>query len=230
MKSKLGLLSLIALIGILTGLYFALFYAEMDSAQGDVQRIFYLHLPTFFGAAFGFGCALVCGIAYLITRDDKWDAISLSAIEIGLVLSIVTLVNGSIWARPTWNTWWINSPRMVSTLIMALTYAAYLLLRQGIALPEHRRKFAAIYAILAFSTVIFTVVIVRLRSDGIHPVVIGSSSQNAQGGFAMTNKMQTTLFINMGVWVLLVTPTLIWWRVRLEQFREQVTSFIASKS
>lgn len=230
MKSKLSIFSLIALLGLSIGLYFALVYAETDSAQGDVQRIFYLHLPAFFGAAFGFACALVSGIAYLITRNNKWDAISLSSVEIGLTLSIITLGSGSIWGRPTWNTWWTNSPRMTSMLIMVLTYAAYLLLRQGFILSERQRKFAAAYAILAFSSVIFTIIIVRLRPDGIHPVVIGNSSQNAQGGFAMSNRMQAALFVNMVVWVLLVTPTLIWWRARLEQFHELKDSLIVSKS
>jgi heme exporter protein C len=222
MKTKLGLLSFLALIAVLIGLYFALVYAGTDSIQGNIQRIFYLHLPAFFGAVLGFGCALICGIAYLTTRNTKWDMISLSAIEVGLMLAIVTLASGSIWARPTWNTWWTDSPRLSSTLIMALTYAAYLFLRQGFILPEKQRKFAAIYAILAFSTVIFTMVIVRVRSDGIHPVVIGSSPQNTQGGFAMSDTMKAALFVNMGVWVFLVTPTLIWWRVRLEQLHVQV--------
>lgn len=224
MKSRLNLLSLVAFVGVLVGLYFALFYAGTDTMQGHIQRIFYLHLPAFFGSVLAFVIALICGIAYLTTRNTKWDRISLSAIEVGLMLTIVTLTTGSIWARPTWNTWWTDSPRLTSTLIMALTYAAYLFLRQGFALPENQRKFAAVYAILAFSTVIFTMVIVRVRSDGIHPVVIGKSPQNAQGGFSMSDTMRMALFVNMGVWVFLVTPTLIWWRVRLEQLRAKFKS------
>lgn len=224
MKSRLVLLSLIALFGVLIGLYFALIYAGTDSMQGNIQRIFYLHLPAFFSAAFAFATALICGIAYLTTRNAKWDTVSLSAIEVGLVLTIITLASGSIWARPTWNTWWTDSPRLTSTLIMALTYAAYLVLRQGFVMPENQRKFAAFYAVLAFSTVIFTMVIVRLRSDGIHPIVIGNSPQNAQGGLAMSDTMKTALIVNMGVWVLLVTPTLIWWRWHLEQLRAKIKS------
>ena len=170
MKFNMKFFSFIAFLGVIIGLYFALVYAGTDTMQGNVQRIFYLHLPAFFSAAFAFASALICGIAYLTTRNTKWDRISLAAIEVGLMLTVITLATGSIWARPTWNTWWTDSPRLTSTLIMALSYAAYLLLRQGFVVPETQRRFAAYYAILAFSTVIFTMVIVRLRSDGIHPV------------------------------------------------------------
>lgn len=209
-------LSGLAVIGFIFALYAALVYAGTDAVQGDVQRIFYVHLSAFMGATVGFLTAFVGGIAYLRTRNPRWDTLALAGVEVGVALSAITLVTGMVWARPMWNTWWTWDPRLTSAAIMALTYAAYLMLRSGIENPEQRRKLASVYAILAITTVFFTFIVTRVRSDTIHPTVIGPSASNGQGSFAMTANMGAALGINMAVWCLLITPALIWWRVRLE--------------
>jgi heme exporter protein C len=105
---------------------------------------------------------------------------------------------------------------------MVLVYAAYLMLRGSLENPDKKRSLAAVYGILAFSTVVFTFMIIRIRPDTIHPAVIGASPQNAEGGFAMTDTMKSALGINSAIWCCLITPTLLWWRVRLEGKHEKV--------
>ena len=57
-----------------------------------------------------------------------------------MALALINLLTGMIWARPIWNTWWTWDPRLTSEAIMILTYAAYLMLRNGIENPEQRRR------------------------------------------------------------------------------------------
>lgn len=215
-------LTALALIGFAVGLYLGLFYAGTDISQGHVQRIFYLHLPAFAGASAAFFTALVGGVAYLRTRSPRWDRLSLAGVEVGLMCSIITLVTGMIWAQPTWNTWWTWDPRLTSAAIMALTYAAYFMMRGALDNADRRRTYSAVYSVLAISTVIFTVMITRMRSDTIHPVVIGASPVNAQGSFAMAENMGMALGVNIVVWLFLITPALIWWRIRLEALLERI--------
>ena len=146
----------------------------------------------------------------------------MAGVEVGLVLGLMNLSTGSIWAYPTWNTWWTWDPRLTSDAIMCLTYVAYLMLRQGIENVETRRRFAAVYGILAYSTAIITLIITRIRPDTIHPVVIGNSPQNAQGGFALTPSMIVALSVNSIVWSILVPWVLVWWRIRLENQSQRV--------
>jgi heme exporter protein C len=216
----LRILTLLAVLGLAAATYLALVYAETDSIQGPVQRVFYMHVASFAGATLAFFITVTGGIGYLRTRNSRWDSLALSGVEVGLMLSIITLVTGSIWARPIWNTWWTWDSRLTSCAVMALTYMAYLMLRSGVENPDRRRTFASVYGILAISTVIFTAVIIRVRPDTIHPVVIGASSDSAQGGFAMTSAMRAAFGANMAIWVMLITPVLIWWRYRLERRRE----------
>ncbi|MEO0563075.1 MAG: cytochrome c biogenesis protein CcsA [Chloroflexota bacterium] len=220
-KALVGLTTVTGL-GVLVGLYLALFYAGTDLEQGQVQRIFYIHMPSFFGAFTAFIGAVIGGIVYLRTRGLKWDRMALAGVEVGLMLALVNLATGSIWARPIWNTWWTWDPRLTSAAIMALTYAAYLMLRAGVENPEQRRRFAAVYGILAITTAIVTLVIIRIRPDTIHPVVVGESPQGAEGGFAMGTGQTIALLFNLPVWGLLVPITLMWFRMRMERVAEGV--------
>jgi len=217
-------MSATTLIAVAVGLYLALIFAGTDIDQGNIQRIFYIHMPAFFGAFTAFGATVLGGILYLITRNPRWDRMAVAGVEVGLMLSLVNLLTGSIWARPIWNTWWTWDPRLTSTAVMVLTYAAYLMLRAGIEQPEQRRRFAAVYGILAIVTVVITLVIIRVRDDTIHPVVVGIGSTAAEGTFDVqaTRGVTTALLFNLPVWGLLIPITLMMFRMRLEQLTEHV--------
>lgn len=212
----------LAAIGIVIGLYLALAYVGTDVYQGQVQRLFYIHFPSYFGAFVAFSATVIGGVVYLATRHAQWDTLAASAVEIGFALSLVNLVLGSIWARPTWNTWWTGDPRMMTSAIMMLICLAYLLVRLGIEDLKWRRLVASVLGIVLMGAMVVTLFVTRIRADTIHPVVIGSSPQNAQGGFSMTDTMTLTLMVNLFVWGFLITPVLIWWRIRLENIAVQV--------
>jgi heme exporter protein C len=218
----LTLLTIITVVAVAIGLYVGLGVARTDIDQGDVQRIFYIHMPAFFGAFLAFGAGVLGGVMYLRTREIRWDTLALAGVEVGLAMSLINLITGMIWARPIWNTWWTWDPRLTAEAIMVLTYAAYLMLRAGIENPERRRRFAAVYVILAITTVLITLFIIRVVPSTIHPVVIGPSPQNAVGGFELnaTRGVGAALGVNMIVWGALVPITLLWWRVRLEKLVE----------
>ncbi len=205
----------IVLVAIATLLVFA--YAGPEATQGHAQQLFYIHLGTFFGSFVLFGAAVVAGIQYLRSRDMKWDVLGLATIEVGLGFSLVNIVTGAVWARPIWGTWWTWDPRLTTISIMWLTYAAYMMLRAGIEDPDRRRRFAAVYGILAFSSVVMTVIIIRVRPDTIHPVAAGpsSTSEGIQGDFDMAASMVQTLFFSIFTFIV-AAITVTWHRIRLE--------------
>lgn len=218
----LTVLSVVAIAMLATAMGMIFFYVPTDAIQGPVQKIFYPHLGSFMGGALSFLIAAVASIMYLIRRTPRWDTMALAAVEVGLVMAGFNLVSGMIWARPIWNTWWTWDPRLTSAAIMWLAYAAYLMLRNGMEDPDRRARFAAVYGILAFSSVIFTTVITRVRPDTIHPVVVGPSPQNAQGSFEINSSgMTITLVLNILTYIVL-SITLIWYRMRLENLALRV--------
>lgn len=222
MPSLLRILTIATLIGFMLTLVLGLVIAGRDIEQGEVQRLFYIHMPSFFGAFTAFSATVIGGIQYLRTRQTRWDRLAVAGVEVGLALSLVNLATGSVWARPIWNTWWTWDPRLTSAAIMVLTYFAYLMLRNGIENPDTRRRFASVYGILAITTVILTLVIIRIRPDTIHPVVVGASPQNAQGTFAATSGVVLALVPSLIFYLTLLPITLIWHRQRLEAWLEYV--------
>jgi heme exporter protein C len=198
-------------------------YVGTEVTQGNVQRIFYIHLGSFFGSFFLFIAALIGGIQYLRTRENRWDDLQLAAIEVGLGFSLANIVTGAIWAKPIWNTYWTWEPRLTSVTIMWLTYAAYMMLRAGVEDPERRRRFAAVYSIVAFASVILTVVIIRLRPDTIHPVVAGPSttSTGIEGDFDLSPKIAQTLIFNIAAFTF-IALTVTWHRIRLQHRMDQI--------
>lgn len=206
----------------LIALYLALVYAPREAVMGDVQRVFYFHVAAGWVGALAFLVTTIVGIFYLVTRDLKWDHIALSSVEIGVVFTFINIVTGSIWARPIWNTWWTWDPRLVTATIMLLAYIAYLLLRQGIDDPEKRARFGAIYSLVAIWSVPLTFLSIRLLRT-IHPVVVGSGDPTAEGSFDMTGDMRTAFFFSLLTFTF-VYITLLWHRVRLEEFSKKVAA------
>lgn len=221
----LRILTVITLLGLAITLYLALFFVGTDVEQGQVQRLFYVHMPAFFGGFVAFGATVWGGIQYLRTNDPKWDRLAVAGVEVGLALTTINLLTGMAWMRPIWNAWWIWDPRLTSSAIMALTYAAYLMLRAGIENPDTRRRFASVYGIIAIASVILTLVIIRIRPDTIHPAVIGASPQNAQGEFEATTGVVIALIPSLIFYSTVLPVTLMWYRIRLENFAD----FVAQK-
>jgi len=120
----LNVLTAVTLISMVLTFILALFYAAPDVTQGPVQRIFSVHLGAFTGGTTAFFITVLAGIAYLRSRNPKWDHLALASVEIGLPLMTITLVTGAVWARPTWLTWWTADPRLNSMAVMWLMYCS----------------------------------------------------------------------------------------------------------
>ncbi len=210
----------IAFVLVLIATAMVFFYAPIEAVMGPVQKVFYFHVSNAWVGMMAFTVAVVAGIAYLVTKNLDWDLVGLGAVEIGLVFMLITIITGSIWARPIWNTWWTWDPRLTTVTIMELVYLAYLLLRQGIEEPERRARFGAVYAIVGFISVPLTFFSIRFMRT-IHPVVIGSGDPSAQGTFAMTPSMGLTFGICLVAFTVLFI-SLLWHRIRLGVLGEKV--------
>ena len=179
-----------------TAVSLVFFYAPLERVMGWVQKVFYFHVASAWVGMLAFAVAAVSGVIYLIKKDAKYDRVEFAAIEIGIVFALLTIVTGSIWARPIWNAWWTWDPRLTTATIMELVYFAYLMLRSGIEEPERRARFGAVYAIIGFLSVPLTFFSIRLFRT-IHPVVIGSNDPGAEGAFDMTPRMLQTFMFSL---------------------------------
>lgn len=215
----------VAGVAVLVAIYMALVWVP-DAAnlttptERAAQHIFYLHMGMNIGAGLGYLGAFLVSILYLLTRRRIWDMIAVAAVELGVVFGAGVLATGSIWAKPTWNTWWTWDPRLTTAAIVVLVYVAYLMLRGALEDPARRARFAAVYGIFAFASVPLTFMSIRWWRT-IHPVVIGGSNAEAQGAFAMGPSIRTAMFVSMIAFAI-VFFALLAHRVRIEQTAEEV--------
>ena len=149
-RSPDGLLVWGSLAAMLLALYGAFLFAQTEQVMGDIQRIFYVHLPLAWVGFVAFGHACWAGIQYLRTGGRGWDAAGVSAAEIGVLFSTLVMITGSLWARPVWGTWWTWDPQLVTYLILWLIYVGYLMLRGAAGDDLRRARFAAVFAIIGF--------------------------------------------------------------------------------
>jgi heme exporter protein C len=144
-KRSTGFFGIVTLVAIAAGLYWGLVKAPPDAFQGDSQRIMYLHIPSILIAYLSFFLVFVGSCLYLWKREPRDDNLAHAAAEIGVLFTALTIVEGSIWGRPTWGVWWTWDARLTLTAILLLIFVGYLMLR---ALIEDESRAAAAAAIL----------------------------------------------------------------------------------
>lgn len=186
----------ITFIMILAATFLVFMWVPNEKIMGPVQKIFYFHVASAWVGFFAFLVVFIAGMAYLYTRDRKWDIVGSSSAEIGVMFTTIVLITGPIWARPTWNAWWTWDPRLTTTLVLWFIYLAYLMVRSSIHEEEKKARFSAVFGIIGFIDVPIVWFSIRWWRT-IHPVIVDSS------GFAMSGKMTTTLMFSLAAFTVL---------------------------
>jgi len=140
----------LALLFVLLGLYVALVQAPPDAYQGEVQRIMYLHIPSILVAYLSFFIVFVGSCLFLWKREKRDDTLAYAAAETGVLFTGLTIVEGSIWGRPTWGVWWTWDARLTLTAILFLIFVSYLMLRSLIEDEERGALCGAVLGIIGF--------------------------------------------------------------------------------
>jgi heme exporter protein C len=203
------LVGLLGLAMVLYGSWLGLFVAPPDKYMGDVQRIMYVHVPTAWAALLCFTFGFVVSIGWLLRGGWRWDALQEASIEVGVLLGVLLLVQGSIWARPTWGVWWDWDPRLTTSAVLVLAFGAILALRTFVDDPRRRATWTAVASVIAFVDVPIVYYSVRWWRS-LHQV---------QSSMETVDKpMATPLAIN-ALAVLLIATWLIARRFRLARKR-----------
>ncbi len=144
------LTGLLALVGLTLMLMMVFLWSPLEVSMGMVQKIMYIHVPSAWTCYLAITVAFIFSILYLWKRSELFDVIALSSVEIGVVFCGLALLTGSIWAKPTWNTYWTWDARLTTTLILFLIFSGYLLLRRFSEFGEQQARLSAVVAIIGF--------------------------------------------------------------------------------
>lgn len=135
---------------LLVGSTLALTWAPPERHMGDVSRIFSIHVPVAQNALLVYLFAFCFAIVSLWTGKRRWDAATTAAIEVGVVLNLLLLPTGMLWARPTWGIWWTWDVRLTTSLVGLILFATILALRSFVEDESRRATWTAVTTIVAF--------------------------------------------------------------------------------
>jgi heme exporter protein C len=208
---------MLLVLGMSLALYMAFIGAPREKTMGDIQRIFYFHVPAGITGMIAFAVNFAASLMYIIRKNRWWDNLALSAAEIGVLFFAIVLITGPIWAKPVWFVWWTWSPRLTSSLILCLLYVAYLLIRNYLEDPERRAMVSAVFGIVAFVDAPLVWFSIRWWRD-IHP-----SPMLESGG--LSPSMRPALYICLAAYLVLFI-FLIRRRLYLESMRDEVEELL----
>ncbi|MBI4233015.1 MAG: cytochrome c biogenesis protein CcsA [Chloroflexi bacterium] len=195
---------LLAASGLLmvAALYLALVWSPPDLNLGDTVRIFYFHVPLAWVAFLAFGIVFVASIAYLWKGGERWDSVAYCAAEMGVVLTTLTLITGSIWGKVAWGVWWTWEPRLTTTLILWLIYVGYLMLRAYAPEGGQGSRYAAVLGVVGFVDVPIVFFSVNWWR-GNHPVQVVGPNLNIEGSMLAALLVSLAAFTLLFVFLLL---------------------------
>jgi len=206
------------------GLYLAFFVAPPDYQQGETVRIMYIHVPCAWLGMMGYTLIALASAGSLIWRHPLADVAAKSALPIGACFTLLALVTGSLWGKPTWGTYWVWDARLTSVLILLLLYIGLMALWQAIEDPSRAGRAAAILAIVGF----VNVPIIKFSVDWWNTLHQGSSVLRLDGPTVHPSILAPLLVMTAAFTALYFTLHLI--AMRAEILRRRVAALQAARA
>lgn len=211
-------LALAAVLLLLIGSVWGLAFAPPERYQGNSYRIIFIHVPAAFLAQSCYLMLAVAGAVSLIWKMKLADVALQQAAPIGAWMTVIALITGAIWGRPTWGSWWVWDARLTSMLILLFLYFGVIALGQAISNRDSSAKACAVLAIVG----VVNIPIIKYSVDwwtSLHQ----PASFTVTGKAAMPMAMWLPLLIMvLGFYCFFATVLLL--RMRLEVLRREARS------
>jgi len=130
------------------GLYQGLLIAPADYQQGESVRIMYIHVPAAWMSMMIYGLMAIWGFIALVWRIRIMEVLIISSAPVGAAFTIIALITGSLWGRPTWGTYWVWDARLTSELVLLFLYFGVIALYNSYDEPRKAARAASLMSIV----------------------------------------------------------------------------------
>lgn len=208
---------------VLVGMYRALLVlGPLDPSllryDGDPMqegyRIFFFAMQNAPVVYLAFLVVLIGSVAYLKTREPKWDILASSSAKVGIVFTTVLLIGGAVFSNLAWGAYWNWDPRQTTSLFLWFILAAYLTLRSALEDPETRARLSAVLGIFGFAGVPLTNLSATIWVSN-HPQIYNRASG---AGFSLGREELIT-FALMVIGAIMLYAYLTWLTVRIKNLK-----------
>lgn len=171
----------------------------------ETIRNLFFHVPMWFGQIILLTTSLVYSILYLRKPDLRRDIYASCFAKTGILMGILGLITGAIWATYTWGEPWSNDPKQIGVAIALLIYFAYLVLRNAITDIDKRAKISAVYNIFAYFIYLPLIMILPRLVESLHPGGKGVEGNPGLNGADLDATMRLVFWPAVIGWALLGT-------------------------
>jgi len=186
-----------------------------EATMGIVYKILYFHAPSAYGMYLGAAACFAGSVGYLARGGIRWDALARAGADVAIVMGLMVMISGPLWAAKGWGKYWAWDPRLTTSLLSLLIYVAYAILRNFAAGGEAERKFSAALGILGAANLPIIHYSVQ-KWGGQHPTVV-----TGKGGGLAHPDMKISLALGFVTFTLL-TVVLVWQRMRIHRAQARV--------
>ncbi len=170
----------------------------------ETIRNLYLHVPMWFAMILLLLMSMIFSIKHLSSSKLEDDVKARVFAQVGMVLGMLGLLTGMLWAKFTWGDWWVNDSRLNGSAVTLLIYMAYFILRNSVEDESKRGRLAAVYNIFAYVMLIVFLLVLPRMVDSLHP---GAGGNPAFSQYDLDNKMRLVFYpavlgwMGMGLWM-----------------------------
>lgn len=169
----------------------------------QTSRNLYFHVPMWFGQIILLTISLIYSIMYLRKPDLRYDIYAECFAKTGILMGVLGLVTGAIWATYTWGEPWSNDPKQIAVAIALLIYFAYLVLRNAMPDIDKRAKVSAVYNIFAYFIYLPLIMILPRLVESLHPGGKGVEGNPGLNGADLDASMRMIFWPAVIGWTLL---------------------------
>ena len=184
----------------------------------ETIRVLHFHVPMWFGMMGLFTVSVIYSVKYLRNPLHRHDVYAIEFANTGMLLGVLGILTGSLWARFTWGTFWTSDPKLNAAAIALLIYSAYFILRGSLTDEQQRGRIGAIYNIFAYATLIPLLFILPRMTDSLHP---GNGGNPGFSSYDLDSQLRIVFYPAVIGWLLLgVWLTSL--RIRLQAVKDTI--------
>ena len=212
-KKLAGLISplagIITVLAIIPGLVWGVFFTNPDYKQMETVKIIFIHVPAAFLAINIYLMMTITSLIWLIRRHYVSALAAKAAAIIGLTMTIVTIITGSLWGSSTWGTYWVWDPRLTSFTILLCFYVGYILLWKAIGSLEKAANVTSLFCIIGSVFALLSRYIVFFIDQGLHqgPTLSLDQEKNIDNSYYFPLLLSLIGFSSLFIYLVLVKTT-----------------------
>ena len=203
------LAGLVAVLAIIPSLVWGLFFTSPDYKQLETVKIIFIHVPAAFLAINIYLMMTIASLIWLIRRHYVSAFAAKSSAMIGLTMTIITIITGSLWGSSTWGTYWVWDPRLTSFAILLCFYVGYIILWSAIKSLERAANVTSLFCILGSIFALLSRYIIFFIDQGLHqgPTLSLDNEKNIDNSYYYPLILALVGFSSLFVYLVLVRTT-----------------------